>query len=219
MSDPIVISETVQEFQGQRFYRCGPYFQRKGRRLHRLVWESANGPIPKGYEIHHMDHDKANNSLGNLELLPAKVHESIHGKMQADRLRQIRHLGDHAARAWHASEEGREWHKQNFEKNCRDVLSERVDLECKHCGIAFKGKHNSAFCSNNCKSASRRASGVDLVQRVCEFCGVQFSVNKYFKNRTCGRSCGKLLSSREKRALRADGCLLPGSTDNQLLCD
>ena len=37
--------------------------------IHRLVWETFNGNIPKGYEINHIDHDKSNNSLANLELV------------------------------------------------------------------------------------------------------------------------------------------------------
>jgi hypothetical protein len=38
-------------------------------RLHRLVWETFVGPIPKGLLVHHKDHNKANNSLKNLSLV------------------------------------------------------------------------------------------------------------------------------------------------------
>lgn len=37
--------------------------------VHRLVWETFNGKVPEGYEINHIDHNKANNSLANLELV------------------------------------------------------------------------------------------------------------------------------------------------------
>ena len=30
--------------------------------LHRFVWEENNGVIPKGYEIHHIDFNKSNNT-------------------------------------------------------------------------------------------------------------------------------------------------------------
>ena len=47
--------------------------RRNGKRYHRyvhsLVWEAFNGKVPKGYEINHIDHDKSNNSLTNLELV------------------------------------------------------------------------------------------------------------------------------------------------------
>lgn len=34
---------------------------------HRLLWELVNGPIPAGMEINHIDGDKSNNDLSNLE--------------------------------------------------------------------------------------------------------------------------------------------------------
>ena len=44
------ISDTIQEFAGERFYLCGLYFQRKGNRLHREVWKYHRGEIPKGFQ-------------------------------------------------------------------------------------------------------------------------------------------------------------------------
>lgn len=38
------------------------------RYVHRLVWETFVGEIPKGYEINHKDGNKANCALNNLEL-------------------------------------------------------------------------------------------------------------------------------------------------------
>ena len=37
--------------------------------LARIVWSSFNGVIPDGYEVNHIDEDKSNNSLSNLNLL------------------------------------------------------------------------------------------------------------------------------------------------------
>lgn len=45
---------------------------------HRLVWEAAHGPIPPGYHVHHVDHDKFNNDLGNLECVSTKDHGDRH---------------------------------------------------------------------------------------------------------------------------------------------
>ena len=50
------------------------------KRLHIYVWEYNNGNIPKGYEIHHKDHDKNNNEIDNLDMLTKKEHMKIHSK-------------------------------------------------------------------------------------------------------------------------------------------
>ena len=44
---------------------------------HRIVWEKENGPIPKGYVIHHKDGDRKNNAIENLELLLKIEHDKL----------------------------------------------------------------------------------------------------------------------------------------------
>ena len=51
-----------------------------GRRLYYFVWELFNGPIPKGYQIHHKDENRLNDRLDNLEILTEFEHKSLHGK-------------------------------------------------------------------------------------------------------------------------------------------
>jgi hypothetical protein len=46
--------------------------------LHRLIWELAHGPIPMGHVIHHVDHDKGNNDLSNLECMTHAAHSRLH---------------------------------------------------------------------------------------------------------------------------------------------
>jgi ribosomal protein L24E len=48
------------------------------RMAHDLVWESLHGPIPPGYQVHHVDGDKTNNAPENLVLLDALTHKRIH---------------------------------------------------------------------------------------------------------------------------------------------
>ena len=43
--------------------------KRKNCRINRLVWEAFNGPIPEGMEINHINEDKSDNSLTNLNLM------------------------------------------------------------------------------------------------------------------------------------------------------
>lgn len=41
-------------------------------RVHRLVWESFNGPIPEGMQINHINEDKTDNRIENLSLMTCK---------------------------------------------------------------------------------------------------------------------------------------------------
>ena len=50
----------------------------KTKKVHVLVWESANGPKPHGHDIHHIDEDKANWTLENLQLLTTTDHQRLH---------------------------------------------------------------------------------------------------------------------------------------------
>lgn len=48
----------------------------KRQQMHRYVWEKHFGEIPKGYDIHHKDHNRTNNDISNLELLTKSEHAS-----------------------------------------------------------------------------------------------------------------------------------------------
>lgn len=60
-----------------------PYYAPSKRaylRMHRLVWETFNGTVPDGLDVHHKDHNKLNNSLDNLEVVTRK--QNIHYYLQ-----------------------------------------------------------------------------------------------------------------------------------------
>ena len=46
----------------------------------KFIWESAHGEIPDGYDIHHIDGDKKNDNINNLEMVEGHLHrQGIHG--------------------------------------------------------------------------------------------------------------------------------------------
>lgn len=47
-------------------------------RVHRLIWECVNGEIPEGYDIHHIDGNKLNNSIYNLDIIKNSEHTIKH---------------------------------------------------------------------------------------------------------------------------------------------
>lgn len=45
---------------------------------YRWLWESANGPIPDGFELHHVNGDPSDDRLENLRLLTKREHRTLH---------------------------------------------------------------------------------------------------------------------------------------------
>lgn len=43
-----------------------------------VVWEAANGPVPKGHVVHHVDRNRLNEDLANLELESRAAHLQEH---------------------------------------------------------------------------------------------------------------------------------------------
>ena len=171
--------------------------------LHRFVWEENNGVIPNGYEIHHIDFNKSNNHISNLIMLSKKEHLEIHSKSLTDQQRQFRrdnmnNVARPKAIEWHKSRDGREWHKKHYEEYLKDSKP-KVKKTCIFCGNEFIGYSNSNYCSNKCKSAQRRKSGVDNITLNCIICGNEFITNKNRPAKTCSKSCAnKMWHSKKK---------------------
>ena len=165
-------------------------------RLHRYVYEKHYGEIPKGYEIHHKDQNKDNNEIDNLELLTSTEHKKKHGHDISDEMREFfrQNLNEKArpkAIEWHKSEEGREWHRQQYKISLGKVkhIAKTRILECLNCGKEYETTTfgTTKFCSNNCKSAYRRKQGIDNTEHICSPCGDKFIANKYSKRKYCDK--------------------------------
>ena len=161
--------------------------------MHRYVWEFYNCKIPKGYEVHHIDGNKANNDISNLKLVESHEHRMLHSKLLTDDEREWRrnNLAINArpkASEWHKSDEGRAWHKEQYERT-KDALHQQIEHECLNCGKVFVGEIKDKYCSNACKSAYRRKNNIDKIESSCVICGKTFMTNKYRKSNTCSREC------------------------------
>lgn len=174
-------------------------------RLHKYVWTMERGEIPAGCQIHHKDENKYNNDIDNLECLSEHDHLSYHSMKYAKERRDDldRALGSarEAAKAWHKSAAGHEWHLQHYNK-VKAALHKERSFVCEVCGKPFKSiKASSRFCSNNCRAAYRRASGVDDIPATCPICGKSFMTNKYSSAKTCSSMCRGAMIRKARQAV------------------
>ena len=156
----------VQEEDGIRFYyRPEGYYKADhekhgGITMHRYVWQKHNGYIADGMHVHHIDGDKSNNRIENLELLTASDHSTHHGETNAwvgsdaNKL-QIARAGE-LAKAWHSSPEGLEWHRKN---GIATWTNRKMHVKnCTECGKSYETPYpsRSKFCHQNCKAKAFR---------------------------------------------------------------
>lgn len=179
-----------------------PTYQGKRERLHVYVWRYFNGPVADGYHVHHKDEDKSHNDIDNLECIPEFDHLSLHGKERAEQfyddiVRNLREKAIPKASERHKSETGRKWHMESAFPVWKMEETEHI---CQFCGKKYMSREvgNNRFCSNNCKAAARRKSGVDDETRICACCGKEFRANKYGAKRFCSDGC-RIAFRRNKR--------------------
>lgn len=167
------------------------YLRINNKLLHRIIWETQNGPIPEGFHIHHKDEDKLNNHIDNLECLSHSDHLRLHMKQNSEKLHQ-----------WHKSPKGR----ASLGKKSKQLWKDRKihKISCLQCGREFEAKQvdRAKYCDNNCEQAARRARGDDLIDRECTICKQPFKVNRYYKTLTCGYKCGAKYRTRNAKGKR-----------------
>lgn len=167
--------------------------------LHRYLYEKEHGELPSNIHVHHIDHDRSNNDLSNLMAMSIEDHMAYHGNNMSDeRLdasrRNMEQNARPAAIAWHQSEDGRAWHARHYEQT-KGALHARRTYECKQCGREFESVREG-YCTNACKAAYRRASGIDNITLICPICDEVYETDKYRQAETCSRSCANRLRGR-----------------------
>jgi hypothetical protein len=121
----------------------GYYRNSKTGLLHREIWIVHNGPVPPGHQVHHKDHDRGNNRIGNLEPLTPTEHERKHRSPRR------------GFRAWTPAERG---------AHTRAMWSARTSrlVTCAGCGETFTSTGmRAAYCSKPCRRRHYRKIGIE----------------------------------------------------------
>ena len=176
--------------------------------LHRAVWEYYNGKIPEGYHIHHIDGDIDNNDISNLECVFSKQHLSEHSKKnwenQEYREKASKNLEEQREKTkqWHASAEGREWHRKHAAQSICKVFENKQIKQCEFCGKEFPALHFQRFCCQSCAEKARYRNHHSLLadeRRTCDFCGKEYTPVKS-KQRFCCKKCKNKWSVQHRKA-------------------
>lgn len=146
---------------GKKFYldkKNGYWMSTKNPKIraHTWVWQCNHGKPKKGLHIHHIDGNKSNNDISNLELLSVKEHSKRHNSpkihaMRKANLDKFRHL----TKAWHSSVEGIEWHRQHGINTWNERKPFKIN--CLFCHVEIETKtYHQKFCNQNCKAKYAR---------------------------------------------------------------
>lgn len=212
IQDTIIFNGTEYTRLGQRKYYISKSNTNEGRKgakgLHTDIWEYYNGrEVPKGYHIHHKDGNALNNDISNLECIPSREHLKIHAEdrknnkeYQEKNFRALEKARE-AAKEWHSSDEGREWHS----KHGKEVFANRQPEThiCAECGKEYSTIQPwSKFCCDRCGELWRRKHRKIEYKAICKVCGKEFAGYKdkpsSRESNTCSKECRALLGHKTR---------------------
>ena len=185
-----VIDENTQIFLGTKYSkkRSGHLFNTFS--IHRAVWSYYNGEIPIGYDVHHIDGNKVNNELSNLELLNKSEHHKKHWASEG----KVKLICAQCGKEFLAHRRIRKGYHTFCSKECglkwRGKPKNRTHETkiCKNCGKEYQGRKGveQQFCSRECHYEFQRKKKVRI--KKCEFCGNDF-LAKHKIQKFCSAAC------------------------------
>lgn len=113
------------------------------KRVHRLIWEDWYGkPVPKGYVIHHINGDKTDNRIQNLQCVESGVHTRFHHKGK-----KCKPFTEEHKKKLGKSKKGKplsEEHKQKIAESNKGIHLLKYARVVKN-GVSNEGKQNYAL--------------------------------------------------------------------------
>lgn len=187
-----VIDDTHQKFDGMNYFSDVQGHYRATFHIHRTVYTYYYGEIPSGYDIHHIDRNKANNDISNLLLVTRSEHQKIH-KPQGNAA-----VTYDTPRIFTCKQCGKTFSTTNTRQNsycskeCRDIGHRHY--EYRHCAICNKrfrvrSDAKTQTCSLECANKMWRDK-VAVKEKVCAQCGNKFLTSNNRKI-YCSRNCAQ----------------------------
>lgn len=201
------IDDKHQSFNGFYFRQTRDgHFVSSNQPIHRAVWSYYNGEIPDGYHIHHIDGNKANNAVENLQCLTATEHSQLHNPpKRGTRLVKKMFVCQNCGREYEAFDAGV---NRFCSADCRTQYEENqartIAKICPYCGKEFKTRHaNAECCSHSCASKLLHERKNKRITRICSICGNQFETTPSANRQTCSKSCAMKLRWQRAHAAKS----------------
>lgn len=199
-----VIDDQHQEFLGRVYHKkAGKYYVSSDFSLHRIVWEYYYGEIPDGYVIHHIDANKDNNDISNLQMLTSVEHRKLHN-LQTKSNEYVCEVCGKIFASSNIRGKARFCSKECNAKAYSPPDNSFEVRQCPVCGKNFRAlkNGNQRFCSCSC-SATNSAQTVKKypLEKTCPICGKTFLVTaenslKVCCSVECGHKHGALLRTK-----------------------
>lgn len=159
--------------------------------LHREIWKTHHGEIPKGFHIHHKDGNPLNNAIENFECLSALEHRKKHADELGMTISEYYKYVKSKGVSWNKTIEGRNFKSQqakNIWKNRRPI-----PMICRFCNKSFS-KHSTRglkneFCSQNCTKRHGFMTGEYAIEKQCIECSNIFKCRPDKPRLTCSKAC------------------------------
>ena len=160
-------------------------------RIHRAVYHYYFGDIPEGYEIHHIDENKANNDISNLVMLTKLEHRQLHiPKGQSFYKQKKIFICENCGKEYEAFDVG---NNRFCSAECMYKVAYRerktIIKTCPRCGKQFyTKKEKQIYCSRSC--GGKNPKKCRRIKKICPICGKEFETRLSVNRPTCSRECG-----------------------------
>lgn len=160
-SPPVVevIDDTHQKFDGVTYVLVTDGHYRHLCSVHRAVYNYYYGGVEKDFAIHHIDENKANNEISNLQLLTKTEHHKLH-RPKGYEMACHKNFKEFTCRTC-----GKKFVACSNGKNCYcseqcrtkgNYIHKHKDHVCQWCGKTFQSARSDVrFCSPYCRNKSR----------------------------------------------------------------